>query len=120
MSRILVVDVSPYFRARTRALLESRAHEVLEAIDVRTAVQCVFREAPDAVVLDLIVPEQDGLDLLRELRRRGFVGPRIVVTADRQPMTRHLALAHGATALLPEPVDAETLLEHVEEGGVLV
>ncbi len=120
MARILVVDVSPYFRARTRAVLESRGHDVFEARDVHDAVTCVDRESPDAIVLDLIVPDQDGLDLLEELRRHGFDGPRIVVTADRQSMTRHLALAHGATAYLTEPVEPATLIEHVEEAGTLV
>jgi DNA-binding response OmpR family regulator len=120
MARILVVDDSPYFRARTRAVLESRGHAVSEARDVRDAVASMGRERPDAVVLDLIVPDQHALDLLQELRRNGFDGPRIVVTADRQSMTRHLALAHGATAYLTEPVEPATLIEHVEEVGALV
>ena len=119
MSRILVVDDSPFYRRRVRAVLEREGHEVTEARDVRGAVQCVFLDPPDAVVLDLLVPDRAGLELLEELRRRDFAGPVVVLTADRQPMTRHLATTHGATEVLTEPVDVERLLSLLPEAPIL-
>lgn len=120
MARILVVDDSPFVRKRTRTTLEAGGHEVLEAGDVREALRAVFVEAPDGVVLDLTLPDGDGFTLLGELRRREFAGPLVVVTADRQPMTRHLAETHGATCVLHEPVDGQRVLDVLEEASVLV
>ena len=114
MPRILVVDHSRFFRARTRALLERDGHEVIEARDLHEAAQRLFVDAPDAVVLDLLHPDRQGLLLLEDLRRRDFAGPVVVVTSDRQSMTRHLALTHGATAILHEPVEALELLSLLE------
>lgn len=120
MARILVVDDSPFFRRRTRGVLERGGHEVLEASDVTDAVKTVFREAPDGLVMDLILPDGDGLVLLEELRRRNFEGPVIVVTSDLQPMTRHLATTHGATCVLHEPVATDEILHALEGTTSLV
>lgn len=105
MSRILVVDSSVVFRRRMRSILENAGHEALEASSMREALQTLFMEAPDGVVLDLILPEREGLELVQELRRRQFDGPVVVVTADHQPMTHDLARSHGATEILTEPVE---------------
>jgi len=120
MARILVVDDSRYFRRATRALLEDAEHEVLEAASARDAMKIIFVEAPDAIVMDILLPGDDGLSLLEELRRRDFGGPLLVVTADRQPMTKHLAMTHGATRVFHQPVDGAEILEALEEATSLV
>lgn len=120
MARILVVDDSRYFRKSTRSLLEAAGHEVLEAASAHEAMKTTFMEAPDAIVMDILLPNDGGLSLLEELRRRDFDGPLVVVTADRQPMTRHLATTHGATRVLHQPVDGAAVLEALEEATSLV
>ena len=99
--------------------MENAGHEALEANSVREALQTLFMEAPDGVVLDLILPDREGLDLVQELRRRHFDGPVVVATADHQPMTHHLARSHGATEVLTEPVEPHHLVSLFAEARSL-
>lgn len=67
MPLILLVDDSSEFRATVRVALEAEGWEVLEAVDGREAIRLFRRTRPDLVLLDMIMPEKDGIETLREL-----------------------------------------------------
>jgi len=65
---VLIVDDDPYFRALARALLEPGGFEVLEADGVATCLAAIRRHTVDAIVLDMVMPDRDGIEALRELK----------------------------------------------------
>ena len=77
---ILVVDDDPVVRGVLRLSLEEQGLVVLEAPDAQQGLQRIRRDRPDLVLLDLNLPDRDGLAVLRDVRRESSV-PVIVVTA---------------------------------------
>ncbi|MFO0842235.1 MAG: response regulator [Gemmataceae bacterium] len=69
MATVLVIDDNATFREFCRMVLEGAGHAVLEAPDGRVGLAAFEREAPELVLCDLFMPEQDGLGFLREARR---------------------------------------------------
>ena len=68
---------------------------------------------PDCVVLDLHMPQMDGFEVQRRLAQAGVRVPVIAITGRDSPQARERALAGGATAYLPKPVDRQALLDAI-------
>jgi CheY-like chemotaxis protein len=66
--RVLVLDDDANFRALARAILEPAGFEVFESADVAHGFRQLRAQAIDAVILDMVMPERDGFEALRELR----------------------------------------------------
>jgi CheY-like chemotaxis protein len=118
MARILITDDSTYQRGRLRRMLEEWGHDTIEATNGEEALHAAKTESLDAILLDLIMPEVQGFDVLRELRGRPATAPIIVVTADIQTEVRSECMELGAAAFLNKPVDADqlrTILDQVLE-----
>ena len=65
---VLIVDDDEYFRALARAILEPGGFEVIEADGVATCLAAVRTHAVDAIILDMVMPDRDGIEALRELK----------------------------------------------------
>ncbi|MGD0296402.1 MAG: response regulator [Bryobacteraceae bacterium] len=65
---VLIVDDDEYFRALARTILEPNGFEVLEADGVATCLSTVRARAVDAIILDMVMPDRDGMEALRELK----------------------------------------------------
>jgi two-component system, chemotaxis family, chemotaxis protein CheY len=116
MARILVVDDNEQMRRTLRRMLESAEHSVTEAADGRAALKLYVAESPDLVITDIIMPEREGIETIREMRRMApdakivaISGSDIGVTLDLLWMAREL----GADAALRKPFRAAELLEVV-------
>ncbi|MDI3316174.1 MAG: response regulator [Bacillota bacterium] len=117
MSRVLVVDDSQFVRMRTAKLLRENGHEVLEAGDGREAVELYQRERPDLVLLDITMPQMDGLSALRQILSED-PGARVVMcTALAQKATVLEAIKIGAKDFLVKPFQPDRLLQSVERWG---
>jgi CheY-like chemotaxis protein len=112
MALILVVDDDAAVRDSIRTLLELDGHDVDEGADGREGEAQVARREPDLVILDIFMPERDGFETLRSLRR---THPRLKILAISGSaggqLERTLAFAQefGATAVLPKPFPADAL-----------
>ena len=115
MALILVIDDSAYMRAKIRATMEADGHEVLEADDGLSGLQTAYTRTPDCIILDLIMPEVDGLRILKTLHDQGSRIPVIVVTADIQVSVQRQCLSLGAAALINKPPQERELLNAVRE-----
>jgi putative two-component system response regulator len=93
-----------------KAYLEDVADEILGLTDPKAAEQAFAEFQPDIVLLDLHMPEPDGLELLRRLRSAraslGFL-PVMVLTADDGTVARNSALILGADDFLTKPLDLQ-------------
>ena len=102
-ARILVVDDDPELRALLQRFLREHGYQV-RAVDGGKALDMALqREPADAIVLDLMMPGEDGLAILRRLRADGDQTPIIMLTARGDPVDRVLGLEMGADDYLGKP-----------------
>jgi DNA-binding NtrC family response regulator len=113
-NRILVVDDEDTIRSFLRDLLTANAHEVDEAIDVRSAAQLLRSREYDVVVTDLMLPYGDGLEVLRLARARPYEPEVLVITAYGTIDSAVEAVRGGAFDYLTKPLATQKLLLTVE------
>ncbi len=112
MSVVLVVDDDPAIRRTLTVNLRARGYDVETAGDGRSALQAVSERMPDVVLLDLGLPDLDGVDVLERLRMTSRV-PVIVVSARSEPDDKVEALDLGADDFITKPFSLEELLARV-------
>jgi CheY-like chemotaxis protein len=117
MARILVIEDSMYQRTKITKVLETEGHLVLTASNGREGLLTAASSEPDCVLLDLIMPEMGGLEVLQELYDKKLSLPVIVHTADIQETTRQHCLELGAIAFINKPLKPEELLEVADFSG---
>ena len=108
--RILVVDDDPSVLRMLARSLTAEGHEVEAAADGGAALAAVERHAPEAVVLDVAMPDMDGLAVCRRLRARGLTAPVLLLTARDTVADRVAGLEAGADDYLVKPFAVEELL----------
>ena len=115
LPRILLVDDDADVLHSTREFLQEAGYEVLVARDGARALACAERDAPDLVVLDIVMPHQSGLSVLQRLRR-GYKDPPkiVVVTGNAEPKVRQYAHSAGVDAFVSKPFDIDQLLATIE------
>ncbi|MCD9153105.1 response regulator transcription factor [Aeromicrobium duanguangcaii] len=112
MTFVLVVDDDPAI-CRTLAInLRARDHEVETAGDGRSALQIIDERMPDVVLLDLGLPDIDGISVLKQLRSFSQV-PVIVVSARSEPDDKVEALDLGADDFVTKPFSLEELFARI-------
>jgi DNA-binding response OmpR family regulator len=110
---VLVVDDEPMLRNLLSRLLRMEGYEVLEAEDGQKAIEIVRANEPDLVLLDVMLPARDGLDVLGDLRRTTNV-PVILVSALGEEADRVLGLKMGADDYVVKPFSAAELSARIE------
>jgi two-component system alkaline phosphatase synthesis response regulator PhoP len=109
---ILVVDDEPKIVKQARDYLENSGFRVLVAGDGQTALAIARHDRPDLIVLDLNLPEMDGLDVCRALRRESDV-PIIMLTARVAETDRLIGLELGADDYITKPFSPRELVARV-------
>jgi len=107
--RVLVVDDQHLLRELCSRILVTCGHRVLEARTGAQAITLYQEERPDAVLLDIGIPDMDGITVLEELRR---IDPRArvaMLTGERRPEAVKRALALGARDYIVKPFYSERL-----------
>ena len=115
MAKILVVDDAAFMRMRCSKLLTENGHEVIEAGTGREAVEQYKKTSPDAVLLDITMPDMDGLTALKEIRAHDSDARVAMVTAMCQQSIVMEALQAGARDFVVKPFDASRVLAAVEK-----
>lgn len=108
--RVIVVDDDPELRALLRRFLTEHGFET-RAVDGGMALDReVSRNPADAIVLDLMMPGEDGLSICRRLRAAGDMTPIVMLTARGDPIDRIVGLETGADDYLPKPFEPRELV----------
>ena len=110
---VLVVDDEPMLRNLLSRLLRMEGYEVIEAPDGKVALEMVSDHDPDLVLLDVMMPERDGLDVLGDLRQTSDI-PVILVSALGEEADRVLGLKMGADDYVVKPFSAAELSARIE------
>ncbi|MGH3495673.1 MAG: response regulator transcription factor, partial [Sciscionella sp.] len=113
MPKVLVVDDDRTVREVVVSYLRAAGHEVVEAADGEAALSTVAAARPDLVVLDLMLPGIDGLEVCRALRRGGDV-PIVMLTALGSESDRVVGLELGADDYVTKPFSPRELALRVD------
>lgn len=115
MAAVLIIDDSRFQRGVIRRAVEAAGHEALEAADGHAGLERSVAVAPDVVLMDLVMPGIDGMELLGLFRERGFTAPVVVLTSDVQDSTRARCLDLGAAAFVNKPVQEVELRTVIDD-----
>ena len=123
MTRVLVVDDEPAVRRALERALTLDSYEVALASDGQEALDAIAAEPPDAVVLDIVMPRVDGLEVARRMRKAGDRTPILILTARDAIDDRVSGLDMGADDYLVKPfalrelqARLRALLRRVDDG----
>jgi DNA-binding response OmpR family regulator len=113
--KILVVDDEPVLVETIAYNLEQAGYQVTTAADGASALQAARREVPDLIILDIMLPEMDGLEVCRQLRRESSTAttPIMMLTAKSDEIDKVVGLEVGADDYVTKPFGRRELLARV-------
>jgi len=117
MKSILIADDEPNLRLLVCTTLDEPNYRLLEAEDGPDALRVAREEAPDLILLDWMMPEMSGIEVLGSLKQEPSTAaiPVVMLTAKAQAQDRERGMALGARAYLVKPFSPLALMELVKE-----
>ena len=115
--KILVVDDDARIRDLLRRYLTQEGFDVVQAEDGKSLTRILLRETVDLIVLDLMMPGEDGLSVCRRLRAANDRTPIIMLTAKGEDVDRIVGLEVGADDYLGKPFNPRELLARIHAVG---
>ncbi|MCU0500033.1 MAG: response regulator [Anaerolineae bacterium] len=114
-ARILYIEDNPQNMRLVRKILVHHGYTVLEAIDGGSGLQTAYIERPDLILVDINLPDIDGLEVTTQLKQHPELRqtPVIALTANAMIGDRERTLAAGCDDYLPKPVSKQDLLDTV-------
>ncbi|MEM7448927.1 MAG: ATP-binding protein [Myxococcota bacterium] len=114
---LLVADDNPHNRALLEGLLRPLDFRILEAADSKETLEVAMRAFPDAILIDLVMPEMDGLEAIRRMRAQPSLSrtPIIALSASVSKDNRNRSAVAGADDFLSKPIQADELLRTLGE-----
>lgn len=116
MSHILLVEDDKRLGKMTADYLEQSGYTVTHALSIKTGYEIINTKSIDAIVLDLMLPDGDGLDMCKQLRQipgKKYI-PIMMLTARGDPTDRIIGLELGADDYLPKPFEPRELLARLK------
>jgi DNA-binding response OmpR family regulator len=110
---VLVVDDDAAMRAGLADNLELEGYQVVSAATLREGREAALNHRPDLIILDLMLPDGDGVSLCRQLRLQGYRQPIIMLTARAEEMDKLLGFEVGADDYVVKPFGLRELLARV-------
>jgi len=109
---VLVVEDSPVQAMALQQLLEQKGLQVLRALDGRVGVAMAERHLPDVIILDIQMPEMDGMEVCRRLKQNPQTRhiPVVMLTAHSELATLLQGLSLGAVDFIPKDAFSDTVL----------
>jgi len=114
MAEILVIDDEPQMRRLIARILNGAGHIVHQANNGRDGIGLFHREHPALVITDIVMPDMEGIEMIRELHREAPTIPILAISGDGPAVYLRAATGLGATAALAKPFGAAELLSVVE------
>ncbi len=117
MKRILVVEDNETNLYLIRFMLEKSGYEVIEAREGAVGVELASKEKPDLILMDVQLPDMDGLEATKRIRASEADGeiPIIALTSYAMVGDREKALAAGCTGYIEKPINPDTFMAEIEK-----
>ena len=110
---ILIAEDHLDSRDALRALLEAFGYQVVVAVNGRQAVDVALAQAPDLILMDIMMPELDGFEATRELRQHARTAQTPIIAVTAMEGAHQLALQAGANDYVRKPIDIRGLVAKV-------
>lgn len=114
MQKILVVDDEPSIVTLLKFNIEQAGFEVITADNGRSGLDTALSQSPDLIVLDLMLPEMDGMDVCRALRQEKVNTPILMLTAKDDEFDKVLGLELGADDYLTKPFSPREVVARIK------
>jgi two-component system, chemotaxis family, chemotaxis protein CheY len=114
MTKIMIIDDSSLSRRLLRRILDPAGYQIIEVSSAAAALESLLVEKPSLVMLDLVMPEIHGLELLTKLRLLDSHVRVVIATADVQHSTKEMAESAGASGYINKPFDPTQVIEAVK------
>ncbi|NUM48248.1 MAG: response regulator [Anaerolineales bacterium] len=115
MAKILVVDDAQFLRLRISKMLNQSGHDTLEAENGKRAIELYQSDHPDVVLMDVTMPEMDGLDALKHIRTFDANARVVMLTALGQESVVLEAIRAGAKDFVVKPFEASRVLSAINK-----
>lgn len=115
MSKVMIVDDAQFMRVRLTKLLTENNFDVVEAEDGEQAVQVYQSAGPDAVLMDITMPQKDGLEALVDIRALDPEARVVMLTALGQQSMVLQAIQSGAKDFVVKPFDPDRVLAALQK-----
>ena len=115
MAVILIVDDAEFLRLRISKMLTESGHEVLEAENGVQAISIYKRESPDIILMDITMPEMDGLTALKEIRSQDPKAKIVMLTALGQESIVLEAIKSGAKDFVVKPFERDRVMSAINK-----
>ena len=114
---VLVVDDDPQVREVVRINLELEGYAVREAANADEGLAAVEDDAPDLILLDVMMPQVDGWEMLRRVQERHGIGsiPVVMFSGQLESAAEHEAAERGVRAFVGKPFDLRALIEQTKQ-----
>ncbi|HVO40974.1 MAG TPA: response regulator [Aggregatilineales bacterium] len=115
MAQILIVDDDPSLLKLVGLLMNKLPAQTLSAANGKTALDLISSARPDLVILDLMLPDMDGFEILRRIRAQPALDalPVLILSAKADPSSIRVALDSGADGYVTKPYIASNLVDRV-------
>ena len=113
MAKILVVDDDKLTRMMLDDALSEAGHQVIQADDGRKVAGILRQDAPHILVTDIIMPDQEGIETILQMKREHPALPIIAISGQNEYLK--MAEVFGVSAIMPKPIDEEQLLKTIDE-----
>ena len=116
MTKVLIVDDATFVRAQLRQLLEKNDFEVVgEAGNGKVALEMIQKLKPDIVTLDITMPEMDGLECMKEIKKLDYLPTVIMISAMGQESFVQQAILSGAKGFLVKPYKGDVVIKSLNK-----
>jgi CheY-like chemotaxis protein len=116
LAKVLIIEDDIAVRFSLVGMLEDMGYEVTEAEDGRKGIECYFRDRPDLVVTDMLMPNVDGIEVINILRN-DCEDVKILAISSGGKLDAHgyleVASIIGASAILTKPIDRDVFLQNI-------
>ena len=113
--KILIIDDDLTALDIVDFLFEDKGYEVVRRTDGISALECIDEVNPDIILIDLMMPQMNGQECVRQMRGRGIETPVVAFTALDDPEIHQEALTAGCNLVLTKPCKPAKLVQHIEE-----
>lgn len=113
MKKILIIEDEPSIRELVKYNLKTNGYAPLEAEDGTMGMTLIYREHPDLILLDIMLPGKDGFEILKELRSEGNMTPVIMLTAKSEETDKVTGLEYGADDYISKPFGIRELIARI-------
>ena len=117
MKRVLIIEDNENNRYLAKFILEKNGYEVIEAVNGISGVAMALKEKPDLVIMDIQLPDIDGMEATRRIRaaESDTEIPIVALTSFAMTGDREKALAAGCTGYIEKPINPDTFMEELKK-----